>query len=305
MSDINPNSGDKNNSGKNETGKDSESKYEFITAFIDDEIKDPQEKKKAEELINSNSDYYNHYVYEKFIKEKLKKSIPQIDTPVYLYKNIGEQIDQYIKKSTLQKQIIPAQMSNSFDNHKSNLKRNLLYGTFAFAALILFSLFLNSYLQKNPDLQENDLVSVSRNIYDKVINGKSDLHFKSGNPKQLSDTMNKYLNFQVFIPDVKDATLIGGDCEEINGEMIAHLVHKKGNVIIYTLQANKNEILNNLDKIILQDNFKENIKSGKNWFPCSKEPHKTAVIWFKDNVICSSVADMEPKDIAFVLSNYK
>ena len=305
MSDINPNSGDKNNSGKNETGKDSESKYEFITAFIDDEIKDPQEKKKAEELINSNNDYYNHYVYEKFIKEKLKKSIPQIDTPVYLYKNIGEQIDQYIKKSTLQKQIIPAQMSNSFENPKSNLKRNLLYGTFAFAALILFSLFLNSYLQKNPDLQENDLVSVSRNIYDKVINGKSDLHFKSGNPKQLSDTMNKYLNFQVFIPDVKDATLIGGDCEEINGEMIAHLVHKKGNVIIYTLQANKNEILNNLDTIILQDNFKENIKSGKNWFPCSKEPHKTAVIWFKDNVICSSVADMEPKDIAFVLSNYK
>ncbi|MEZ4824410.1 MAG: hypothetical protein R2942_19270 [Ignavibacteria bacterium] len=87
--------------------------------------------------------------------------------------------------------------------------------------------------------------------------------------------------------------------------MIAHFVHKKGNIIIYTLQADKQEVLNNLDKIILQDNFKENVKSGKNWFPCSKEPHKTAVIWFKDNVICSSVADMEPKEISVVLSNYK
>ena len=50
MSDINPNSEDKKTSDKNETGNDSDFKYEFITAFIDDEIKDPQEKKKAGEF---------------------------------------------------------------------------------------------------------------------------------------------------------------------------------------------------------------------------------------------------------------
>jgi hypothetical protein len=305
MSDINPNSEDKKTSDKNETGNDSDIKYEFITAFIDDEIKDPQEKKKAGELINSNNDYYNRYLAEKYIKEKLKSSIPQIETPVYLYKKVGEQIDQYIKESTLPASVTPDVLNHVNDIRKSNLKRNLIYSSFAFVALILFSLFLNSYLQKNPELQENDLVAVSRKVYDKVMNGKTDIHFKSQNPKQLSDTMNKYLNFKVFIPDVKDATLIGGDCEEINGQMIAHLVHKKGNIIIYTLQADKENVLNNLDKIVLQDSFKENVKSGKNWFPCSKEPHKTAVIWYKDNVICSSVADMEPKEISIVLSNYK
>ncbi|MCB0728484.1 MAG: hypothetical protein KDD00_13555 [Ignavibacteriae bacterium] len=305
MSDTNPNSEDKKTSDNNETGNDSESRYEFITAFIDDEIKDPQEKKKAEDLINSNNDFYNRYLSEKYIKEKLRSSIPQIETPVYLYKNIGEQIDQYIKKSTIPEPAIPDSMIQANDLSKSHLKRNLIYASFAFVALILFSLFLNSYFKNNPDFQENDLVAVSRKVYDRVIDGKTELHFKSGDPKQLSDTMNKYLDFKVFIPDVKDATLIGGDCEEINGEMIAHFVHKKGNIIIYTLQADKQEVLNNLDKIILQDNFKENVKSGKNWFPCSKEPHKTAVIWFKDNVICSSVADMEPKEISVVLSNYK
>ncbi|HMQ69111.1 MAG TPA: hypothetical protein PKA90_08905 [Ignavibacteria bacterium] len=305
MSDTNPNSEDKKTSDNNETGNDSESKYEFITSFIDDEIKDPQEKMKAEELINSNNDFYNRYISEKYIKEKLKSSIPQIETPVYLYKNIGEQIDKYIKKSTIQKPEIPHSMMQANDLSKSHLKRNLLYASFAFVALILFSLFLNSYLQKNPDFQENDLVAVSRKVYDKVVDGKTELHFKSGDPKQLTDTMNKYLDFKVFIPDVKDAVLIGGDCEELNGEMIAHFVHKKGNIIIYTLQADKQEVLNNLDKIILQDNFKENVKSGKNWFPCSKEPHKTAVVWYKDNVICSSVADMEPKEISVVLTNYK
>ncbi len=117
--------------------------------------------------------------------------------------------------------------------------------------------------------------------------------------------MNKYLDFKVFVPDVKDAILIGGVCNEINGEKVAHIIHKKGNIYIYTLQASKKDVMTNKDKIILCDKFKETVNEGTNWFPCSKDQKRTVVIWFKDNVICASVAQMEPQEIVSTLTNYK
>ena len=46
--------------------------------------------------------------------------------------------------------------------------------------------------------------------------------------------MNKYVDFKVFIPDVKDAELIGGVCNEVNGEMLVHLVPKWKHNYLYT-----------------------------------------------------------------------
>ena len=309
MQDLTPNTPEGNpidNSGENESD---DLKYEMITPFIDGEIKDDKEKEVIKKQIESDNNFHNRYIFEKLTKENFRKRSGRIQTPVYMYKNIGQGIDDYIKKATpnqkTAQEIHSPGLINQENIQKSNLRRNLIYSSFAFLILIASAFLINNALKRNGDIVEKDLVSVSRNIFEKVKAGQIDLKFKSANAKELSDTMDKYLDFKVYIPDVKDAVLIGGVCNEINGQKLAHFVYKKGNMLIYTLEADKEDVLDDDEKIILGEQFKNNVKQGKNWFPCTKENSKNAVVWYKDNVICSSVSDMDYRDITIILSNSK
>jgi len=267
MSDTNPNN-PVNNYSNNPGDNDNESmKYESITAYVDNEIKDEHEKEKILKLIQSNPDFHNRYIFESLIKETYRQRLKRIDTPVYVYKKIGQQIDDYIKKSStsnLTSRISPDIYSQQINASKSNLKRNLIFSSIAFLLLMLTVFGLKDYLTSNSDFNENDLVSVSRNIFDKVQSGQVNPQYKSSNAKQLADSMNKNLDFIVFIPDVKDAVLVGGVCNEINGEKLAHIIHQRGNVTIYTLQASKKHVMTNSDKITLSDTFKGYINEGRN-----------------------------------------
>ncbi|MEO8665010.1 MAG: hypothetical protein ABI462_05890 [Ignavibacteria bacterium] len=307
MSDLNSNNPGKSmdNSGSNPYNIQD---FELVSAYIDSEIKDEKEKQRIKDLIDTDNNYYNRYIFEKLAKQNLKKRSPRIETPVYIYKNIGTAIDQYIQKASVPTAIATPEIrsyTEQLNTQKSNLKRNLIYSSFAFVLLIAVAFLFNSILKKNPDLRENDLVSVSRNIFDKVESGQVKLQYQTNDANALSDSMNKSLDFKVFIPDVKDAILIGGVCNEINGQRVAHIIHKKGDTLIYTLQASLKDVMLNKDKIILCDEFKENIRNGENWFPCTKDKNRSVVIWVKENVVCSTVAAMDYRDIAVILTNYK
>jgi len=313
MSDSIPNNPGNNPMNSFGPNDHTDSKYEMITAYIDNQIKDPDEYDRIKKLVESNPDYYNRYIFEKLTKETFQKGNKRIETPAYLYTNIGNAISEYIKNAEIKKSVQSSSNKDSISQiysqqvnmEKSNLKRYLMYGSFALIILVAFAFVFNNYLQTNPQHTENDLVAVSRKIFDKVESGEVKLQFQSHNAKDLADSMNKYLDFKVFVPDIKDAELEGGVCNEQNGEKLAHIVHKKNGVIIYTLQANMKDVMNNSEKIILCPEFKENVNAGKNWFQCNKDKSKTAVIWFKDNVICSSVAHLDSHDISKTLTSYK
>ncbi len=282
-----------------------DTRYELISAYIDNEL-DEEQTVKLKHLIETDNDYRNRFILEKLTKENLRDHSKRIETPPYVMQNIGKGIDDYIRKAQLksvssQEQFLAKQ--NSIQ--KSNLRRYLFISSFVFVILVAAVFLLNNYL-KNSDISDNDFVAMSRNIFDKIQDGQIKVQYPSSNAKDLADSMNKFLNFKVFVPDVKDAVLVGGVCNEIKGEKFAHIIHRKGNIIIYTLQACKSEMLQNgKEKPILSEQFKELVNKGHNWFPCTKVENKNAIIWYKDNVICSSVAAMDYHDIEGILKDYK
>ncbi len=305
MSDLTSNNPQENS---NLDGYNSQN-FELITSYIDNQISNSEERASIENLIQTDNNYYNRYIFEKLTKELFKKRIKRIETPVYIYKNIGKSIEKYIHDSSKASSVLNTAPGidyvSQIKTEKSHLKRNLVYSLLVFSLFIIAAFGLYNYLNKNSEFRENDLVAVSRSVFDKVESGQIKVQHQCSNAKDLADTMDKYLDFKVFIPDVKDAVLIGGACDEINGEKLAHIIHRKGNLLIYTLQACKKDVMSNYDKIILNDKFKGYVNEGKNWFPCLKDKNKTAVVWYKDNVICSTVAAMDSQDIAVILSNYK
>ena len=262
MSDTTPNNSGSNPEKKSEYDKNTSDKFEFLSAFIDNEIKSAEENETIKKRIESEPDIHNRYTLNTHSSITTNKN-PNLSHPNFTNPNY----------------------TNQFQNEKTNLKRYLIYGGYALIALVIMSFAIsyylrsNSELQDNPSFAENDIVSVSRSIFNKVESGQVKTQFNSNSAKELEDSMNKYVDFKVFVPDVKDAELIGGVCNEINGEKLAHFIHKKGNMIIYTLQANLKDVMNH-DRIIMCKDF-------------------------KDNVVCSSVAHMDSNDISAILTNYK
>lgn len=304
MSDSTPNNPD-NGSGLHDNEN---MKYELITAYIDNEIKDESEKERIRNLIESDNEFRNRFIFEKLTKENLSGRIKKIETPVYVYKNIGKGIDDYVTR-VAKSNGTASPSSDIFlqqiNAQRSGLRKTLLYASAGFVFLILLVFGLKGILIKSPQIRDNDLVAVSRNVFDSVIAGKVKPQHQSSNPKELTDSMDKYLDFHVYIPDLKEAVLVGGVCNEINGEKLAHIIHKKGNVILYTLQASMKHVMTNKDRIILCDELKDNINSGDNWFPCENDQKRTVVIWYRDNVICATISELKPEEIKTVLTNYK
>jgi hypothetical protein len=284
----------------------------MLTAYIDNELRDEKEKLEIETGIETDPDLHNRYLFEKFTKQKLISSSKNTGVPQYLRQNIENEIASYIKLASARqnKAVTLSAGSNipplkKYDDPKNNLKRYFMYGTAVFVLLIISAFAINFFIKKGPELASNDLVAVSRNVFDKVISGDIPLQIKSSDAKILADSMNKYLDFKVFVPDVKDAELVGGTCNEINGEKLAHIIHKKDNVFIYTLQGSKDHVMKEGSKIVLCPDFMDNVSKGVNWFTCLKDENAVAVIWYKNDVICSSVSKLESKAITDVLTNYK
>jgi hypothetical protein len=287
-------------------------KYELLTAYIDNELRDSKEIQEIEAGIEKDPDLHNRYLFEKLTKQRLRSSKNNSGAPQYLRQNVENDIANYMKLASAKHERNVNQTSVSlnpkkhkYDDPKSNLKRYFMLGTAVFVLLIISAFAINFFIKKSPALASNDLVAVSRNVFDKVISGEIPLQIKSNDARILADSMNKYLDFEVFVPDVKDAELVGGTCNEINGEKLAHIIHKKDNIFIYTLQGNKDHVMKEGSKIVLCPDFMENVSKGINWFACLKDENAVAVIWYKNGVICSSVAKMESKAIADLLTNYK
>lgn len=283
------------------------SRYELLTSYIDNEIRSEDEKNKIKNLIDTDPDFYNRYILEKLAKEKLQKSIKSINTPVYVYKDIGLKINSLIEnslkndRSATESELYKYQIQSE----RSYFTKYLKYGSAILVVMIALSFVLFSYFKQDLVLLENDMVAVSSNIFNKIDSGKIEPSFKTSNSAELTDSMNKYVNFKVFVPDLKNALLVGGICNEMYGVKVAHFVYKKDNHIVYTLQANKDEILNHTNKLFICDEFKDNVKNGKNWFQCIKDKNYNVVIWYKDQVICASVSHLKSEEISSILTNYK
>lgn len=303
------------NSDKNDGSLNSYEMKELISALLDNEISE-DEKQKIQSLLDSDVDYKNRLEIEKAVKMEIKKRVTRIETPQYVYKNIQTSINTYSEKiSDIHAQRNPAGVSDQpvyTDRQKpsSNRSRDFMYmfGSIGVALILLF-FSINYLFTSGEDIPDDvNLVELSRGVFEKVEAGDIKIQYATNNAEELEKFFDEKLNYKVFVPDVKDAVLLGGVYNVINGRKAAHFIHKKGDTIIYTLQVCKKDVLDKGNKdIMLTSDMKENVMEGKNWLYCPKRfgGKENIILWHKDDALSSSVSKMDPDQIHAVLTNFK
>lgn len=285
-----------------------EQQLELLTDYVGNRLSG-EELNQVKNLIDSNPDFKMRYILEKNTKEVFSSRLKNIETPLYVMQNINKGIDEYISSKSSTRSVTPTQYNipqvsiQSKINLNSPSRKYYYYGAGSLAVLlILFFVYTNYFANAVP--KDKDFIEVSRNIFDKVDAGDMKLQYATNNPVELANFFKDKVDFNVFIPDIKDAELVGGVYNEINGQKLVHFVHKCGNKLIYTMEGCMKDVMKD-DKLILRDHHKIDIEKGQNWSPCAPVEGDNIVVWYKDGVVCSSVSKIAPQQIASVLTSYK
>ena len=155
MSDTTPNNSGSNPENESEYNKYASDKFEFLSAYLDSEIKSDEEIENIRKRIESEPDVHNRYTFEKLSKNCIQSRIKHIETPLYIYKNIGQGIEDFIKNNSapgIDNSDSPItanpnlNYTNQFQNEKTNLKRYLVYGSYALIVLVIMSFAISYYL---------------------------------------------------------------------------------------------------------------------------------------------------------------
>lgn len=299
-----------NNTNKGEEGLEGSSNFDYtlLTAYIDNELT-PEQRVHVERAIEQNEDIRVRYELEKTTKDALRGRLKRIETPQYLYKSVYDSIDDYSKRvaTTAQQENISTPHYTSAQKQPNYKKYVYGFGSL-FAVLFLVFIAINFVFNRNAVSNDKDLVALSHDIFSKVAKGEVKIEYPTTDPKALESFFKDKVDFKVFVPNVKNASLMGGVYNEVNGMKVVHFIHKKDTMVIYTFQTSlKNVMDDKNDKVMLTGDFKDRVRKGDNWFPCGKkkETLESGVVWFKDGVICCSVAYMNPQDIRAELTNFK
>lgn len=316
MSEKNSNSLNKDDQGN---GNESISKYEKISSFVDGEFDSSIEKSEIENQINSDSDLHNRYNIELAVKNELRKRVQPVAVSQELVAKINSKISNYSNQRKSQPSTADkvhqrtenlSQNLNK-ENYRKNLQQKKYFYIFSgsFVILLLMFLAINFFNQSGQGIQEEDMVTISHNIYNQIQNGEISIQYVTDNPRELESLLSRGCKFKVFVPDVKDAILLGGVYNEINGVPAAHFIHQKENTMIYTFQILKKDITDKPDeknKLYLISDIQNKLSKGENWFPCEQSNHgDNAAIWYKDDVLCSSVSKMNFEQIHATLTDFR
>lgn len=263
--------------------------YTLITAFIDNECS-IDEKEFVTRHIESDSNFRMLYEFEKGFTTNFRKHFRKSQPSEEIIRKIKNSIDS---ETLRRKEIVK----------KNNVRKYTSY-FYLYPIAAVLALFLGYYIYKSLYQSDSDFVHLSHDLFSKYENNEIQLQYVNSNASELQKILSGSAGFSVFVPELKDAELIGGTVNELNDEKFVHFIHRKNDKLIYTLQMNRKDLMDD-DKLVLHKNHRQEIADGHNWIECEKNNNDCTVIWFRNGVICSSVSKLDAKEIAFVLTNYK
>jgi hypothetical protein len=137
---------------------------------------------------------------------------------------------------------------------------------------------------------ENDIIGQSVRNYHAVLKGDIVPQLVSEIPESLRAFFAARRDFAVFIPVMKECTLVGGSMDEYKGTPLAHLVYKHGDQTIYLFQACRETVHRGKMLRLPDDAWTALDRSG--WYCGSTDEGDGVVVWVKEATICTAVARM-------------
>ncbi|MGD8781447.1 MAG: hypothetical protein PVH88_21090 [Ignavibacteria bacterium] len=262
---------------------------ENITAFVDDQITDPQKVKEIEKAISACDELRFEYNVQRSVKNLLRERFAGRRAP--------EQLRESVIQATIKSNNVPAaKPQKSFD-----IWSIFKSPRFAFAAIILFGLvfYFNNGSTVDPVELFNEqsgnfnmAVQAERN-FNSIINGELAVQIASNNPEEILKFFKKNgVNYICSVPTFNDWNLVGAVVSEDKGQKFAHHVYTgKEGQILYLYQVER-KYFTSMKVLDLSSDLINYLTDG-NVVKINKPDHNT-FLWISGNNVYSLVSNENP-----------
>jgi hypothetical protein len=313
-------------SGNTENTESNVSIDELISSYIDKELKQPESVKYVEQQIASDSNLSKKYQSELLTRNLFRDRLKMAEVPQKTFMTVTNSIDGLIKDAKLKyaenNVQHPIESSTSFLDYLSKVivmpvrigGASVPRYAFGIVAIVLFvgigfllTKTNNNFHGNNPYITsgaDNSVMVQAVKYFHKVLTGEMTPQVKSNNAVEVKNYLNDKLNFQVYIPEIKNYTLVGalyGDCHQ---EKVAHLIYSSGDDIIYIYQVPSKCLKNK--HLQLPEPVNNQMISDK-YFMCDEVDANncTMTLWYEQDLICASVSTIPKQKMSTTFASFK
>jgi len=240
---------------------------ELITALVDDELPEVEDRELVLSLLNENPHYSYNYRVQLLTKNIVTNHKNFVPAPEKLKRKIIRNIKPGIP---VYKKIF----GNLVDSNPP------VYAFAVVAIILVGSLFLFTTLmntdQSHVEKRNNFFITAKNNFYS-ILDGKINPDIVTNQPEILKSFFIEHgVEYNTPIPCFKDWILVGGVVSTSNGEKYAHMLYSNSDgKIIYVFQVCEH-YLNNSNSLFVTDELKQTIQTAK--YFCEKNEKATTYL---------------------------
>ena len=141
----------------------------------------------------------------------------------------------------------------------------------------------------------SDIEHQSASNYEAVLNGTIVPQVVSDCPENVRTFFRGKTGFPVFIPAMKECTLVGGSINDYHGMRLAHVLYKHGLQYIYLYQACRESVMKGDTLHISHEARNDLDRTGRH---CCTAPDGAAIVlWVRGRTFCAAVAPMNSEHL--------
>ena len=162
----------------------------------------------------------------------------------------------------------------------------------AFASVVwLFARSADGPHEREASLASvGDIVDQSVANYEEAVNGRMVPQVVSDRPDNVRTYFQGKTGFPVFVPSMRECTLVGGGVDEYRGMHLAHVLYRHGRQLIYLYQACRASVMEG-DTLALSCEARSDL--DRTGWHCSTAPDGAAIVlWVRGRTICAAVGRM-------------
>ncbi|HTY57285.1 MAG TPA: zf-HC2 domain-containing protein [Bacteroidota bacterium] len=173
--------------------------------------------------------------------------------------------------------------------------RTVPVAAFVFSFALIVYLFSRHAAQESSVeaagfLSGSDIVHQSAANYEAVLRGEIVPQILSDRAENVRTYFNGKTEFPVFIPSMRECTLVGGIVNDYHGMRLAHVLYRHGRQMIYLYEACRESVMKG-DTLHLSRAAKSDLERT-GWHCCTAPDGAAVVLWVRGRTLCAAVAPM-------------
>jgi anti-sigma factor (TIGR02949 family) len=266
---------------------------EYASAAVDGEL-DAGKRKEFDDHIAGCSSCRSEFEVETMTKRIVGGKLHFARAPEHLRDGILQHVYAEIPSPALGRLHVGAFFENL-------LARPFVKPTLALAVLVVVILYgITVLMRREPEPlpvanHQADMVDQAVEHYSNYMRGGVKLQLVSSNHDEVKGFFKDKVNFEVYVPEVENASLVGGTLCEHEGVKFLNLVYTRGDKVIYFYMGCSKQMKAN-GKVGLSAKAETDLRET-GWYFDTTRVNCNVAVWKVEDNVCSVVSDMRKDEL--------